>query len=687
MDVMGQEYGGGGGMSRGDGVGDDISNSMPHITCMQIRSATPENNTKDLDSLLGALNRSAERLQTLWFSFLGLTLYFIITALTTTHRNLLLEEAQTLPIINLKVPLLPFYVIAPLFYLVLHFYVLMMLLLLARSASVFENALQKAVPKTVEREQLRMRAENTLFLQLLIGADEERTGRNGQLLATIAMITLAIAPVVTLIIMQLQFLPYHHFAITWLHRAVIAVDVVLILLLWRGYRYRQGSALPNGVVESWQARRPGWFDRGANVFTGIVVVMWLSLWEGRWAGEPWLDPVAGEERRLLINTGVYSDRLGLSNETIIGELLLLEKQKEAASGDSDRQVPTRNFRGRNFAYADFSSADLRGVSFGRDPKTETSTVLQGADLSQALLNGADLSYVRMQGANLQGAQIQGALFIATQIQGAYFANARMQGALFYSTAMQGANLSGTEMQGAVFASVDMQGAYLSRAQMQGTVLRGIRMQGADLRLAQMQGAEITNAYVFRTITSTSNLTDVWFQDLEFGKMQPGDQLEPVPMLDSDIEEWIVTATASLRLDYLAASVIEGFNRLRGDYTETDQAVAENWQSFQFAAQANDPDGSKRRATLATLYSDLACEGGANAPHVARRLSEPVGIFEVPALARLGDYLDIVRNRMKTGRSDASKCPGVTGFTESDWKRLDAIKPNPQTNVRSLEKFN
>src|SRR5580658_9674369 len=49
-----------------------------------------------------------------------------IAALATT-RNLLLGEPQVLPILNIKVELLPFYVIAPLLYFVFHFYVLMML--------------------------------------------------------------------------------------------------------------------------------------------------------------------------------------------------------------------------------------------------------------------------------------------------------------------------------------------------------------------------------------------------------------------------------------------------------------------------------------------------------------------------------------------------------------------------------
>src|SRR6516164_2162698 len=119
--------------------GPDIKNvdALPAPILGEETSA-PEPDTKNLDALLDSLNGSAERVQTLWFSFLGLTLYLAIAALATTHRNLLLGGPQVLPILNIKVELLPFYVIAPLLYLVFHFYVLMMLLLLVRTAAPFK---------------------------------------------------------------------------------------------------------------------------------------------------------------------------------------------------------------------------------------------------------------------------------------------------------------------------------------------------------------------------------------------------------------------------------------------------------------------------------------------------------------------------------------------------------------------
>jgi hypothetical protein len=81
-------------------AGLDTNNSETPYPVWGFGPPSPDPDTKTLDALLASLNGSAERFQTLWFSFLGLTLYLAITALTTTHRNLLLGEAKALPILR-----------------------------------------------------------------------------------------------------------------------------------------------------------------------------------------------------------------------------------------------------------------------------------------------------------------------------------------------------------------------------------------------------------------------------------------------------------------------------------------------------------------------------------------------------------------------------------------------------------
>lgn len=199
---------------------------------------------KEVEALAASLNHSAERAQTLWLSFLTFTLYLAIAAGTTTHRMLFREDPLTLPVLNIQLPLIGFYVLAPIIFVVVHFYVLLNLMLLARTAKSFDDALTKVCPAGgTANEMFRMRIENTLFVQLLVGGRKERKGFNSWLLSVMALITLAIAPVALLVFIQVRFLPYHSEWLTWTHRGLLIIDLALVCTLWPGYRSGWGAHL------------------------------------------------------------------------------------------------------------------------------------------------------------------------------------------------------------------------------------------------------------------------------------------------------------------------------------------------------------------------------------------------------------------------------------------------------------
>lgn len=229
----------------------------------QLIKSPTQTDSYELEALVAVLNRSGERVQTLWFTFLTLTLYFAISAGTTTHRMLLLEEGLSLPLVNLKLPLLGFYVIAPLLYVILHAYFLMMLVLLARTAKTFEDTLSKQFGGVgnAARERVRMRIENVLFLQIIIGAKRERAGVNGWVLRTIAQVSLWVAPALLLLMFQFMFLPYHHGWITWSHRAAVIIDLMLIWTLWPSYLREWGERL-----------LPRWEFSGAMLIKAVTTV-------------------------------------------------------------------------------------------------------------------------------------------------------------------------------------------------------------------------------------------------------------------------------------------------------------------------------------------------------------------------------------------------------------------------------
>ncbi len=631
--------------------------------------------TKELDALLASLNRSAERLQTLWFTFLTITIYFAITALTTTHRMLLLEEPMTLPILQMKIPLLPFFVIAPLFYVVIHFYMLMMMVLLARTTGPFEEELKKTFPIESERERYRMRGENALFLQLLIGAKTERTGFNGMLLAAIALITLAIAPVIVLVLMQMMFLPYHSLEITWWHRAMVIMDFLLVTTLWASYRHNRGvTRLP--IFGFFRNDKGDWWKTASLRTVAMVIVAWMTFWEGRWAGEDgpirYLprphEALAGNDRYKATahgTFGAFPDRLWLVDEIIVGQALLEEKKKEQASrAGSYNFVPTHKFDRRDLQAAMLQGSDLRGVAL-------RSAQMQGADLTQAQMQGANLNLAQMQGADLSRSQMQGADLTQAHMQGADLSGSQMQGANLNLAQMQGANHSGAHMQGANLSRAQMQGADLTQAQMQGANLAEAQMQGANLNLAEMQGAELIRTSAFRVITRYTDLRLSILTRNRADAVKSNGRGDFEPMTAEDVKRWRETATWHVGDVARKKEIDNRFARLAPDGATADEDKADiaRWAGWEL--QPLGPDGDLHRKALATILGDLAC-APAGAPHVARALS---GRWLVSNRLFTLDQVNLtaIRDRVKKGRDDPKVCLGVVGFTEADWQRLDGIQ--------------
>jgi uncharacterized protein YjbI with pentapeptide repeats len=737
-------------------AGPDTKNAETPYPIWGFDPPSPEPDTKKLDALLASLNGSAERFQTLWFSFLGVTLYLAIAALATTHRNLLLGEPQTLPILNIKVELLPFYVIAPLLYLVFHFYLLMMLALLARTAAEFDKQLRTTLLGEPERERYRAQVGNALFLQLLVGMKGERSGVNALLMGLIALITIVLAPLATLILMQMMFLPYHHLRITWWHRGVVVADLVLIVVM----TYR--CFFPLGVrraplVLGALSRKPRWaMVMSFWVLLAVALaptVRWLSFEQGRWAGEPrasfqewrrWTLWMRGEPPELPdlnpdyaatadgVVFGLFPDRLRLASETIVGKEKWEKANEEIVSRrgakktrEKDDFVPTIRLDGRDLQAADLTGADLRGASLN-------GAAIQGANMSQARLDGARLSCERR--GNLEAcAQSRGASFELANLQGADLAGALLDEANLHRTRLQGADLSCVGSPGAVgYHCAHFRGAKLERAQLQGTDLRGAHLEGADLRAAFLQGADLRNASLQGVALGCSVEDDIRCAqlqgaDLENAQLQVADlgsvalqgsilgkadfqgarlhwaQLQGAdlgnadlsdsdlrdtyifrtPIADAsfetavirsvnqgsadDVDNWIHAATEFAREEQ-KANIVKRFERLKASPTgDQDAADKAKWNELETQSLAHDPKGVLLRAALAILYEQIACDEVDGAVYILRRL-----IID-RRFAALGDQLEGLRKRMKDGR-DKSECPGVAGFTEDDWRALDAIKP-------------
>jgi len=197
----------------------------------------------DLSAYRQAVNGAAARVRGLWLGYIALLAYLFIAAGAVTHRDLLLENPVKLPVLNVELPLVGFFAVAPVFFLINHFYLLLQLWGLGRRIGEFNDALSGAgLGEDAERRE-RRKLDTFVVVQMLAGTAEERRRLTGLFLWTIALITLVIAPVALLLFIQLQFLPYQNERVTWLHRGVLGADLVLLWMFWPSIRQGRSASV------------------------------------------------------------------------------------------------------------------------------------------------------------------------------------------------------------------------------------------------------------------------------------------------------------------------------------------------------------------------------------------------------------------------------------------------------------
>src|SRR5262249_15972984 len=231
---------------------------------------------KDLGELQRALNDAAGKASVLWTTFVVFQLYLAIAFGSVTHRDLFLETPIKLPLLNVDLPLVGFFVVAPAVLVILHFYVFLQLLGLASKANDYNTLLVVDVPDASDRQYVRQRLHVFPILQFLAGPRDQRTGFLGFSLRLIAWITLVATPVLILLQAQVTFLPYHREWIVWLQRVTVLIDLALIWHFW--IHLRSDDDPINGV---W---RKGWMCLGGGAGTLCVVIFstYLATFPGEW---------------------------------------------------------------------------------------------------------------------------------------------------------------------------------------------------------------------------------------------------------------------------------------------------------------------------------------------------------------------------------------------------------------------
>lgn len=446
----------------------------------------------DVEQLLESVNDSSRGMRATYLTFLLAALYFAILIGSTTDEQLLRESGITLPLLNVQLPIVGFYVIGPWLLVLLHFNLLQGFSLLAEKTHAFNDAITtysvkdlsgRADPKRLNHFRDLLHAFP--FTQVRVGRKDGTWAR--VLLPVMMWVSVVFTPVVLLVWAQVRFLPYHNEVITFTHQLAVLGDLVLLRALWPSRR--PASSEDMRPVFRKEVRRRYTLRTLASVtllfsFTDAVVpggvierhFSWPRLTD--WVGAAVLGKTGIRNLNLREKTLVAEE----PPPEVVAEYLRQEKTVEEAWVDHARGLDLRDRDLRNadlfatrFFAANLARADLRGADLSNGQ-------FQGADLRKGRLDGADLSIVQLPGANLIGANLAGADLMDAQLQGA-----GLQGAV-----LLGADLSGAKLQGADLFNAELRGAYLYRAKLKGADLVWAQIGGADFRAADLSIADMRN---------------------------------------------------------------------------------------------------------------------------------------------------------------------------------------------------
>jgi uncharacterized protein YjbI with pentapeptide repeats len=500
-------------------------------------------------SLCEAVDRASRSASLAWLVLLGSTAYLTLVLAGISHRDLLLDADLTLPILQAKVPLTRFFILAPLLFVLLHLAVIGQMALLASKSMAFAEAIR--LLEVSDERNHPLRHELTTFFLVQAIAGPERSRVIGALLHSLGWLSLVLFPVLCLLYLQMLFVPYHAVGITMLHRCAVLADLLLLGLV--GVFLVQSESSFLRAVRRLSRQHP---FRLLIAAAGLAALAAATLFIATIPGErldranfiaaasqsdtgasllgqalPLLDLVFGTERTLLPRSLIVTDLdLTATNASGVPRAPLNLRGRELRFARFDRSdLRGADLSGANLDHASLIDADLRNASLqclapdadptGRAAHGLRCTTARKANLTRAKLAGArlagiDLTQASLEAARLEDAFLNDAVLASANLSGARLERASLVGGVLRGAnaaraSLQGADLSGAQLHLANLTNASLQGADLSRAGLEGARLQHAELDGAnlshsllfaaDLANARLAGADLTAALIWRTV--------------------------------------------------------------------------------------------------------------------------------------------------------------------------------------------
>ena len=441
---------------------------------------------------LANVQESSRGAQTLFTSILLLCAYTWLTVFGTRDSQILNNASPPsarLPLLGTDIPLIQFYLVAPVLLLFLHVYFLLSLQKLweelADLPAVFPDG--RSLDKKVSTWMLNGLV--CLHFDRLSGGHRALARWQARMAAAVAW---GAVPV-TLTLLWARYLRLHDVRVTATHVALVALAVGLGVGF---YRLATTTLRAGGPAA---ARRP---RRWARVLTDTRAKSALAtLGAAALLGVLSHGAIEGVNTPLVargITLGPFPCRPADPRVWIPKMLAIVGVRSFAAIDEVDLSTKPANWSGEEVGLvkgADLGACDLRFAdaygAFFVNAYLKGSD-LRGADLREADLRGANLKHANLSGANLRGAKLQKADLGRAVLDRAVLTDADLRGADLTQASLRAAKLRKADLTGADLTQADLQGADLQEAKLQGAALGEVKLRGADLTGAAVGGDAVAD---------------------------------------------------------------------------------------------------------------------------------------------------------------------------------------------------
>ncbi len=441
----------------------------------QIREAVEK--PEPPEALIDNIAEVSQNAKGIYFIYVGLLTFCVLTVAGTSDRQIVLNEPTTLPVINVNVSMEGFYILAPLLSI---FFFIYFQIYLSKLNRLFSD---------LRVNYRRINEAQKIYPWMLNFANEPEAGW-----ATRFMVNFSVwwsLPLV-LMVLALSYLKKHEPVLGSIIGLMPLIGTLLVLGFWRGYSKVEIPELSN------ESTKPAWWLIKIGFSQRILLAMVL-LFEIFFFTVLWPRALAGEK---IIRTWVWPN-VDVSYENLIS------KQDTAFAtlywgNFNGARLQGANFTGAILMKADLREADLRRVNF-------TNANLKNADLRAAKLQKATLTGAILDGVKLDFAELQGARCEETSLLGAHFNGTRLKGASFRGANLRGANFIGFDLQNIDFFDAELQSADFSYTNIEGVIFRGARLDNAIFNGARIDSTTDFRGAVLKgvRIQSRQDYESVW----------------------------------------------------------------------------------------------------------------------------------------------------------------------------------